>query len=153
MKNTINKLSISWSVSRGRDTYGYNICRLDDRNNGKRFKCTGGGYDMVGTAFGDWLEDTYQERLLALKDRANYTRTAAGEFVPANREDSLYGMAYLEKDNRISLDGACVIECMIRIAEAIGLDVERDYIATGRRRGETTGWFISEKESADSSAL
>ncbi len=153
MKNTINKLSLSWSVSRGRDTYGYNICRLDDRNNGNRFKCMGGGYDMVGTVFGNWLADTYQERLLALKDRASYSHLINGGYTPANREDSLYGMAYLEKDNRISLDGACGIECMIRIAEAIGLDVERDYIATGRRRGETTGWFISEKESADSSAL
>lgn len=152
MKNSINYLSLSWSISKGRDTYGYNICRLDDRNNGQRFKCSGGGYDMVGTVFGEWLATYYQDRLLTLKDRASYTRTEAGEFVPANREDSLYGMAYLEKENRISLDGACGIECMIRIAEAIGLEVERDYIATGRRRGETTGWFISEKESADESA-
>ena len=57
-------------------------------------------------------------------------------------------MAYLEKENRISLDGACGLECMIRIAEAIGLEVDRDYIAKGRRRGETIGWFIQKKEQA-----
>ncbi|EKR8463847.1 hypothetical protein P9J17_004295 [Salmonella enterica] len=146
MKTNINHLSLSWSTSKGRDTYGYNICRLDDRNQGARFKCMGGGYDMVGTVFGNWLEANYQDRLLALKARANYTRTTDGEFVPANRQDSLYGMAYLEKDNRISLDGACGIDCMIRIAEEIGLDIQRDYIAKGRRRGDTIGWFISEKE-------
>lgn len=45
MKN-IKRLALSWSVSRGRDTYGYNICRLDDTSTGERFKCMGGGYDM-----------------------------------------------------------------------------------------------------------
>ena len=145
MKN-IKRLALSWSVSRGRDTYGYNICRLDDTSTGDRFKCMGGGYDMLGTVFGAWLEACYQDRLLAMKDRANYRLATVGVSVPANREDSLYGMAYIEKDNRISLDGACGIECMIRIAEAIGLEVKRDYIAKGPRRGETVGWYVSEAE-------
>lgn len=147
MKNKINHLSLSWSTSRGRDTYGYNICRLDARNEeSKRYKCMGGGYDMIGTVFGNWLADTYQTELLALKDRANYSRFIDGGYTPANREDSLYGMAYLEKENRISLDGACGLECMIRIAKEIGLEIERDYIAKGRRRGETIGWFVQMSE-------
>ena len=148
MTNSINHLSLSWSVSRGRDTDGYTICRLDDRNNGQRFKCMGGGYDMVGTVFGQWLAAYYQAELLALKERANYSRSIDGGYTPANRDDSLYGMVYLEKENRISLDGACGLECMIRIAEAIGLEVDRDYIAKGRRRGETIGWFIQKKDAA-----
>ena len=127
MKNQINHLSLSWSVSKGCDTYGYNICRLDDRNNGKRFRCMGGGYDMTGTVFGEWLQHYYQPELLKIKD---------GDF---------YGMAYLADKNKVSIDGACGIESMIRIAEAIGLEVERDYIAKGRRRGETIGWFVQMK--------
>ena len=127
MKNQINKLTISWSVSKGQYTYGYNICRLDDRNNGKRFRCMGGGYDMIGTVFGEWLQHYYQPELLKIKD---------GGF---------YGMKYLANKNKVSIDGACGIESMIRIAEAIGLEVERDYIAKGRRRGETIGWFIQMK--------
>lgn len=71
MKN-IKRLALSWSVSRGRDTYGYNICRLDDTSTEERFKCMGGGYDMQGTVFGSWLEAGYQDRLVELKDRANY---------------------------------------------------------------------------------
>ena len=145
MKN-IKRLALSWSVSRGRDTYGYNICRLDDTSTGDRFKCMGGGYDMQGTVFGSWLEACYQDRLLAMKDRANYRRATGGVSVPANSEDSLCGMAYIENDNRISLDGSYGLECMIRIAEAIGLEVERDYIAKGPRRGETVGWYVSEVE-------
>jgi hypothetical protein len=43
-----------WTVSRGRDTYGYNICTLyiDGR---KVANCDGGGYDMQGTDMGNWL--------------------------------------------------------------------------------------------------
>ena len=128
MKNQINHLSLSWSVSKGANTYGYNICRLDDRNNGKRFRTIGGGYDMIGTVFGEWLETYYQKELLKIKD---------GGF---------YGMTYRADKNRVSLDGACGIESMIRIAEAIGLEVERDYITKGRRRGETIGWFVQTKD-------
>lgn len=143
----IKRLALSWSVSRGRDTYGYNICRLDDTSTGYRFKCMGGGYDMVGTVFGDWLAANYQPELLALKDRASYVFPSTGRgFHEEDRADSLYGMRYHEKGDRISLDGACGLECMIRIAEAIGLEVERDYIAKGRRRGETVGWYVSEAE-------
>lgn len=142
----IKRLALSWSVSRGRDTYGYNICRLDDTSTGDRFKCMGGGYDMVGSVFGSWLEACYQDRLVKLRDRAScFFKT--GEMTRVNdRADRLYGMAYIVEDDRISLDGACGLECMIRIAEAIGLEVERDYIAKGRRRGETVGWYISEAE-------
>lgn len=144
MKNQINKLTLSWGISNGRDTYGYNICRLDDRNNGKRFSCMGGGYDMIGTVFGEWLETNYQEQLQAIKARAYYI-SDENCTVSNPRTDSLYGMRWT-KDNKVSLDGACGLECMIRIAEAIGLEIERDYIAKGRRRGETIGWFVQMKD-------
>lgn len=149
MKN-IKRLALSWSVSRGRDTYGYTICRLDDTSTGERFKCMGGGYDMRGTVFGEWLEACYQDRLLAMKDRSNIQVSPEGvrqSSAPEGwGEGHLYGMTYYAADNRISLDGSCGLECMIRIAEAIGLEVERDYIAKGRRRGESVGWYVSEVE-------
>lgn len=126
MKNQINKLTLSWSTSKGRETYGYTICRLDDRNNGRRFRCMGGGYDMIGTVFGEWLETYYQNELVKLD------------------ETHFYGMRKLS--HKVSIDGACGIESMIRIAEAIGLEIERDYIAKGPRRGETTGWFVQMKD-------
>lgn len=128
MKTQINKLMLSWAVSKGSNTLGYNICRLDDRNNGRRFRTIGGGYDMVGTVFGNWLEHNYQPELLKIKDSA------------------FYGMTYRADKNQITLDGACGIDSMLRIADAIGLDVQRDYIAKGRRRGETVGWFVQMRE-------
>ena len=140
----INHLSLSWSVSRGRDTYGYNICRLDSRTSGKRYRCSGGGYDMVGTVFGDWLASEHQERLQqwahkqALTD-CNYVTKGY------KRIEGSHGVT-IRPDGSVSLDGACGIESMIRVAEAIGLDIEREYQKKGRNRGQTLGWFVSEKE-------
>lgn len=122
----ITHLKLSWSISKGRDTEGYNICRLDDNNTGKRYKCMGGGYDMTGTVFGQWLADVYQAEL-----------QAAGSAVTG-----LYG-ARSKADGSVSLDGACGLECMLEIAEAIGLEVEREYVKTGRNKGQTIGWYVS----------
>lgn len=143
MKN-IKRLALTWAVSLSRDTYGFSICRLDDTSTGERFKCMGGGYDMQGTVFGEWLAANYQPELLAIKERASYIFPLEGAPRPANREDSLYGMRYHENHPAITLDGACGLNSMIRIAEAIGLKVERDYIKKGLRRGETLGWYVSE---------
>ena len=59
-------------------------------------------------------------------------------------EALFYGLRKLS--HKVSLDGACGIESMIRIAEAIGLEVERDYIKKGKRRGKTIGWYIQLKD-------
>lgn len=131
----IHHLALSWSTSLGRDTYGYNICRLDDRTNRKRYKTCGGGYDMIGVVFADWLEHNYQERLLALfsdkKEECGYA--VKGYY----RMGDYYGMT-LTPARRVSLDGACGISAMRHIAEAIGLDVQWE----GNRKGHTTGFFV-----------
>jgi hypothetical protein len=59
-------LEIKWTVSRARDTHGYNICTLyvDGR---KAAACNGGGYDMKGTVLGNWLASAFADRLLKLK--------------------------------------------------------------------------------------
>lgn len=63
----MSTLEFKWSVSRGRDTYGYNICSLyvDGR---KVASCNGGGYDMKGTCFGIFLEKHFADRLRKLKE-------------------------------------------------------------------------------------
>lgn len=50
-----HELTVTWTVSRGRDTYGYNIVTLRERGDVVA-RCNGGGYDMRGTVFADWLE-------------------------------------------------------------------------------------------------
>lgn len=51
-----------WTVSRARDSYGYNICTL--WQDGERIaRCDGGGYDMVGTVFGVFIAKQFADRL------------------------------------------------------------------------------------------
>lgn len=142
----INHLAISWAVSRGQDTYGYPICRLDDRTSGKRFRTCGGGYDMIGTVFGDWLQYTYQARLMEIAHRAHgywdMDRKTRGDL--AAPVDALYGMTVYIKDRkpfRVSLDGGCGFESMRRIAGAIGLELQWE----GNRKGHTIGYFVEDK--------
>src|SRR5215813_1314455 len=59
-------LKFKWTVSRGRNSYGYNICSLYVEGR-KVSACNGGGYDMEGTALGNWVARRYADRLLALR--------------------------------------------------------------------------------------
>ena len=63
MKETT--LKFKWTVSKARDSYGYNICSL--WIHGKKVSsCNGGGYDMKGTALGNWVEREFEKELLKL---------------------------------------------------------------------------------------
>lgn len=138
----INHLSISWSISRGRDTYGYNICRLDSRQSGKRYRCSGGGYDMIGTVFGDWLESEYQAELVELVSRlplesCGYS-VAGYRRVKEEIKPRFYGLT-VRPDGSVSLDGACGQSSMTRIAEALGLEIQWE----GNKKGHTIGYFVA----------
>jgi hypothetical protein len=140
----INHLSVTWSISRGRDTYGYNICRLDSRQSGKRYRCSGGGYDMIGTVFGDWLESEYQSELVELVSRlpledCGYS-VAGFRRVTEEINPRFYGLT-VRPDGSVSLDGACGQSSMIRIAEALGLEVQWE----GNKKGHTIGYFVAPK--------
>ena len=114
-------LKLKWSVSKGRDTYGYNICTLIDGNTDKKHRCMGGGYDMTGTVVGKWLETTFQQRL---------------------RATDLTGFYGVRKhpDGHVALEGSCGLDSMWRIAEKIGM-THRQWIGT--RRGDTEGWVVT----------
>lgn len=137
MSDTDTYLAISWSLSRGRDTYGYNIARLRDTVTGKAYRCMGGGYDMTGTVFGEWLENTHQDALRAIADQAG-ARYVGSERIRNDAAGALYGMVELS-DGRISLDGACGLSSMYRVARAIGLEL-RQTVST---RGNLTGIVVT----------
>ena len=125
-------LALGRSTSRGRDTYGYNICRLDVRSTNTRFRCMGGGYDMEGTVVGEWIETAYQNRLLTLNLDAQ----------------KLYGakrINFTGAQEKVYIDGACGIESVLRIAEAIGICMSRTY----DRKGRTTGYLVADYGSAE----
>lgn len=157
-------LSLSWSTSRGHDTYGYNICRLDAQTTDgmKRYRASGGGYDMTGTVFGNWLTENYQDRLLKIARRAYYAYDGKDSGVRVRKGDQartewtgtparpkvtpglLYGMTHYTSTKRVVLDGGCGIESMMTIARAIGLDVQ----TVGNRKGHTTGFIVTDTREA-----
>lgn len=136
--NNLRRLNLTWSTSRGRDTYGYNIARLYDTQTRKAYRTCGGGYDMVGTVFGQFLNDVYQDRLIELFTYGG--DVDAGYSVPGYRVlPSLYGVT-LNPKGIARCDGACGIESMRKIAGAIGLGVETTY----NKRGHTDGFMVWE---------
>lgn len=82
-------------MSRGRDTYGYNICSLYVDGH-KVASCNGGGYDMQGTALGDYIERAYAKELLALKpeqmEEQGFYDSQKKERVSTGR--GFYGLTY-----------------------------------------------------------
>ncbi len=103
----------------------------------------GGGYDMQGTVFGGWLQETYQEAVALLA----YTGRAYGTYVdnvrqPNNERSGLYGMTLYRSagTSRVMLDGACGLESMLTIAKTIGLTVRR----ISNRRGHLTGLLVTQ---------
>lgn len=105
-------LTYKWTISRGRETYGYNICTLWDGNT--PYRCNGGGYDMQGSVFGLWLWANYKDRLESI------TLT-----------DDMSGLCISQVNMKRYLDGACGLESMKHIAIAIGLKVHMDYKPRG----------------------
>jgi hypothetical protein len=97
-------LTFKWTVSRGRNTYGYNICSLYVDGT-KVTSCNGGGYDMEGTCLGDWLEKQFKEEIKTLD------------------LDKYYGL--LEHEGVRYLDGACGFSSMEKVAYALGYKLTR----------------------------
>jgi hypothetical protein len=140
MKLNITNLAIKWTVSRGQDTYGYNICSLWT-NGTKVASCMGGGYDMQGTSLGIYLECAYQPELQA------WVTAHSSELVPAYgdvmKHPDYYGMTIHPSGKAgisVSLDGGCGYEAMRRVAEDI-LGLDHSYSVN--KRGNMTNIFLS----------
>ena len=143
-KNSASKigtcLSFSWGTSRGRDTYGYNICTMK-ANGQKVSQCNGGGYDMKGTCLGDWAQAVLQAELVKLGKKFGVAvydyRTTPIKTVPAGpKAREIYGLhLVIEKDGstRASLDGACGFSSVESSLCRLGLKLR--YSPTSRNDG------------------
>ena len=135
-------LEFKYTVSRGRDTYGYNICSLWI-NREKASSCNGGGYDMKGSAFGNWIEAGFQVELIELakkmdkkghcthyivtgdKGKEDYTRVDAKK--GTEYKDTYYGLTAYKRDGdifKVSLDGACGFSSIEHIFKALGYSLQ-----------------------------
>jgi hypothetical protein len=139
-KLKINSLAITWAVSKGRDTYGWNIARLDSRDSNKRYRTCGGGYDMIGTVLGQYVENELQDNLLELVASRTGDLIDAGYTVPGYRKiTDLYGLT-VAPNGHVQIDGACGVDCVIRIIQSMNMEVQRTY----NKKGHTTGYLVSE---------
>jgi hypothetical protein len=139
MKQKILNLHFRYTTSKGRDTYGYNICTLLV-NGDRKGRCKGGGYDMKGTSFANWLQSEFQDQLqtlfkddiqglkrATLLDVSTYTEDN-GEIVKYCSGKGYYGTTVYynpkARETKVSLDGACGFSSIERIANAIGIELK-----------------------------
>lgn len=129
-------LNFKWTISRGRDTEGYNICSL--WVNGKKVSsCNGGGYDLTGTSLAMWIEEAFQDRLRGIHQEAYEAlviRAGPYERLGERKDHNLYGMtayymtAYDKEGrglHRVGLDGGCGFSCIEKVMDRIGLNLKR----------------------------
>lgn len=140
-KLQIHSVSISWGISRGRETYGWNICKATSNQTGKAYRTTGGGYDMLGTVIGEWFAAEYQTHLQALVHANLDGFVKYGSNGSTLHNPSFCGI-FIRADGTVFLDGGAGIDCMLRIIEACGFEYQRQYNPRTKSKA-TTGYLIS----------
>lgn len=140
MKNT-KSLRLKWTVSRGQNTYGYNVCTLYV-DGVKYTSCNGGGYDMEGTVLAEYIKDTYLDRIKALEGNSgSLDKTGTGYYsIMFHNEADGWHKHYKEGD-RVSFDGACGVSEVKRIAQAIGLDLEYSHGFSDKKQ---TAYYLTD---------
>lgn len=115
--NDIYTLHLKWSVSRGCDTYGYNICSLWINGREKVASTCGGGYSMTGAVLGAWIKKQFSEELKKLRPADYYGLSFWDDRAKKYRKK--YRDGY-----KIKVDGACGMESMNKILGAIGFGLD-----------------------------
>lgn len=133
----MNALRITWTVSRGRETEGWNICTITDEN-GKKYRTCGGGYDMQGTVFANWLWDNYRDRIIKTCRPIDYDQEDYRE----QYHNADYG--FFTKGGKFWLDGGCGMSSITSIAKKIGLKVRTHW----NERKKCTDLITIEEETA-----
>jgi len=143
---------VRWSVSRGRETYGYNICTIEANRWGVgniKGQCKGGGYDMTATSLARALEQVpgIAQKLFDFlrlnQHRAYAVHHAPGQTQYAKTEpydpQLLYGTFLDIPNNRASFDGECGMPSLIAAYAAAGITIRADH----SKKGHTVGFFAS----------
>lgn len=108
-------LFFKWTTSKARDTYGYNICTLKDSRNNKLASTCGGGYDMKGTCFGDFINTYFYDEIRKLNSADFYGLTHYGKNYKHLRRASKYGTSHV--------DGGSGFSSMEKILNKIGFKI------------------------------
>lgn len=135
-------LTFKWSISKAKDTYGYNICSLYV-DGSKVASCSGGGYDMKGTVLASYLVKEYQSKLMMIQSQARnfHIQDINMKWKNTTNEKGLYGLSLIEPKklkSHMSIDGACGQSAVETIAYHAGLTLTST--KTGRNEW---GYFLT----------
>ena len=142
-------LSFSRGVSRGWETQGYPIIRLTHSRTGQVFKCSGGGYDLLGENLGYYLKQLLIDEEQALEALATgvYKEIQAGEGIPYGlnlrereslQKEGKYIASKVRKairERKFYIEGSCGESCMKEIARIIGIKITDQYQRATTRKG------------------
>ena len=144
-----------WTLSKGKDTYGYNICTIKDTTTGKKGQCNGGGYDMAGTSLASLLVALeLNEYLLKILDPTtcsyfsdSMTETfinnePAGHSYPSNVAYGTYYRIDKKGNHSVTVDGATGLTNVIDIYAKAGVWITPTYDKKKNIR-QRVGYFIS----------
>ena len=122
----MTKLLFKWTTSKGRETYGYNICSLWIDGTKQNQTC-GGGYDMKGTALGQYINAQFKTELkqLAAKEIEESKKVQPERYYNSSCA-GIYGLIYWGQEGKHSLycDGACGFDAMQSVLKALGYSLE-----------------------------
>jgi hypothetical protein len=161
------RVSFKWSHSRAASTYGYLVCRCY-ADGTYMAGCNGGGYDLRGTAFGDYIAKAFagelrsriRQPMTGLTFRnpnhdPGRTKLASGKTVAeAEAAGESFGLDRYQAIHSASspvptdvhtvpmIDGACGFESVCRIVRAIGCAIDPDLSERRGRGGEINHYVI-----------
>ena len=124
------ELAIKYGISRAKDTYGYGLVTIKEMLHDTRYQECGGGYDMLGSALGQFIQDNFQPALLELTGQIK----------------NFYGMRK-NQSGSIIMDGACGLDSMILIlTDLLGYEVSYEYKRDRQGRPERKIAIILKKK-------
>lgn len=115
-----------YGVSKGQDSYGYNIVSLYV-DGVKVAMSIGSGFDQHGSCLGNWLTNTYNIRLIKLPANYGSTDNKKGFYGLVHSENKTYKRLHKSKTSQTKTycDGACGQSSMFAIMHAIGIEMFR----------------------------
>jgi hypothetical protein len=137
----IRTFTMRWSVSRARDTEGYNVLTVRDESGKKVAGCNGGGYDMEGTVLAEVLCTQFPTEMYLLANKRAHNVYPRGATPPGEwycADDSLYGLSLNVEKKTAYVDGACGVRSVETIAEAMGIKLQWAL----NRRGHKVGFTL-----------
>lgn len=110
-------LIANWSISRARDTEGYNVITVRNLDTNKKMSgCNGGGYDMENTALCEAICKEYQDELRETL-----------KFIAPFDKDIFMGI-YRNKLDEIYSDGGCGDGVTRKLCEILGVSMRKNKV-------------------------